>query len=161
MDNKTVEIYTDGGCWGNPGPGGWGVLMRYLNHEKQLSGSEAYTSNNRMEITAAIQGLSALQKPCKVHLTTDSTYLKDGITKWIVQWKRNGWKTKEKSLVKNIDLWICLDELMAKHSVEWSWVKGHNGHRENEIVDKLSQDAIKAFFRSLKVAIPEKEVLLF
>jgi ribonuclease HI len=161
MDDQIVEIFTDGGCWGNPGPGGWGVLLRYQRVEKQLSGYEAYTTNNRMEMTAAIQALLALKKPSKVHLTTDSTYLKDGITKWIKSWKRNGWKTSDRNLVKNIDLWIQLDAMICKHMVTWAWVRGHSGHRENEIVDKLSQDAIKAFFHSINVAIPEKELRLF
>lgn len=151
MKEKIVEIYTDGGCWGNPGPGGWGVLLRHEGREKALSGTEAYTTNNRMEMTAAIEGLSALKCSCKVIVTTDSTYLKDGITSWIMGWKKNGWKTKEKSLVKNIDLWKRLDLLMAKHQIEWAWIKGHAGHRENEIADQLAQKAILGFIHSLGV----------
>lgn len=152
MNKNYVEIFTDGGCWGNPGPGGWGALLRFQNLEKSLSGSEPYTTNNRMEMTGAIQALMVLKKPCSVIITTDSSYLKDGITSWIQGWKRNSWKTKEKTLVKNIDLWKRLDDLIAVHDVEWRWVKGHNGHRENEIADQLSQRAIKDYLRSLGVA---------
>ena len=149
MYKKTVEIFTDGGCWGNPGPGGWGALLRFEKQEKQISGAEAYTTNNRMEMTAAIEGLTSLKMPCKVVITTDSTYLKDGITGWITGWKKNGWKTKEKKIVKNIDLWKKLDHLMSIHQIQWDWVKGHAGHRENEIADHLSQGAIKKFLTSL------------
>lgn len=140
---KIVEIFTDGGCWGNPGPGGWGVLLRYLGKEKTLSGSDPLTTNNRMEMMGAIAGLEALKVPVKVTITTDSTYLKDGITKWIFGWKKNGWITQSKAPVKNIDLWMRLDLLIQKHEVQWAWTKGHAGHRENEIVDQLSQKAIK------------------
>ena len=146
-----VEIFTDGGCWGNPGPGGWGAVLRCHNVEKTFSGSEAYTTNNRMEMTAAIEGLTILIHRCKVLMTTDSSYLKDGITQWIAQWKKNGWKTKEKSLVKNIDLWKRLDLLMSRHDLEWAWVKGHAGHWENELADQLAQEAIKAFFSTLGI----------
>ncbi|MFI5343579.1 MAG: ribonuclease HI [Chlamydiales bacterium] len=151
MSKKKVEIFTDGGCWGNPGPGGWGVVLRYQTIEKTLSGSEPYTTNNRMEMAAAIEGLKVLVKPCQVLITTDSSYLKDGITQWITGWKKNGWKTKEKILVKNIDLWKQLDVLMDKHEIEWSWVKGHRGHRENEMADQLAQDAIRKFLKSLGI----------
>lgn len=151
MADKVVEIFTDGGCWGNPGPGGWGALLRFNRHEKKLSGVEAYTTNNRMEMTAAIEALSSLKVPCKVILTTDSSYLKEGISNWIIAWKKNGWRTKEKSLVKNIDLWKKLDGMMLIHQIQWNWVKGHAGHRENEIADKLSQEAIAAFIKSLNV----------
>jgi len=157
MNSNIVEIFTDGGCWGNPGPGGWGAVLRYQEREKNLSGSEAYTTNNRMEMTAAIEALAALKHPCKVKLTTDSNYLKDGITDWIAGWKRNGWKTKDKTLVKNIDLWKRLDSLVSQHSIEWSWIKGHTGHRENEMADQLSQEAIKTFLRSLGIQPPEKQ----
>lgn len=160
MSNKIVEIFTDGGCWGNPGPGGWGVVLRYMGQEKTLSGHEAYTSNNRMEMTAAIEGLSALKQPCKAVITTDSAYLKNGITEWIVGWKRNGWKTKDKALVKNIDLWKRLDLLASQHQVEWGWIKGHDGHRENELADQLSQQAIVKFLRSLDIEIPQAQLTL-
>lgn len=157
MTIKFVEIFTDGGCWGNPGPGGWGAVLRCNKHERSFSGSEAYTTNNRMEMTAAIEGLALLKQRCRIVITTDSTYLKDGITKWIEGWKRNGWKTKEKSLVKNIDLWKRLDTLVSQHEVTWEWIKGHDGHRENELADSLSQQAIKAFLRSLDVAVSVTE----
>ncbi len=153
MDEKTVEIFTDGGCWGNPGPGGWGALMRFKNKEKKLSGAEAYTTNNRMEMTAAIEGLAALKIPCKVIITTDSSYLKEGISSWIAGWKKNGWRTKDKTLVKNIDLWKKLDLLISIHQIQWESVKGHAGHRENEIADKLSQEAIAGFMRSLNLEV--------
>lgn len=158
---ELVEIFTDGGCWGNPGPGGWGALLRCRGKEKQHFGSEAYTTNNRMEMMASIEGLSLLKCPCKVVITTDSAYLKSGITEWISGWKKNGWLTKEKTLVKNIDLWKRLDELVSKHEVEWAWIKGHAGHRENEIADQLSQKAIKDFLKSLNIPIPEKQIPLF
>lgn len=158
MTQELIEIYTDGGCWGNPGPGGWGAVLRYQGKEKNLFGSEAYTTNNRMEMTAAIEALAILKKPCKVLLVTDSTYLKDGITSWIHGWKKNGWKTKEKSLVKNIDLWKRLDTLIAYHQVDWEWIKGHAGHRENEIADQLSQKAIQEFLKSIGVEIPSHHV---
>ena len=159
MTQELVEIFTDGGCWGNPGPGGWGALLRYQEREKTISGSEAYTTNNRMEMTAAIAALEVLKKSCKVLITTDSTYLKDGITDWIHGWKKNGWRTKEKTLVKNIDLWKRLDALMTKHQVTWEWIKGHAGHRENEIADKLSEKAIYEFLKSIQVEVPEKQNL--
>ena len=157
MTEKFVEIFTDGGCWGNPGPGGWGAILRFNNQEKSLSGSEAYTTNNRMEMTAAIEGLALLKQRCRVVITTDSTYLKDGVTKWIEGWKRNGWKTKEKSLVKNIDLWKRLDTLVSQHEVSWEWIKGHDGHRENELAHSLAQQAIKAFLRSLDIVVPSQQ----
>lgn len=160
MKEKSVEIFTDGGCWGNPGPGGWGAVLRFGTLEKNISGSSAYTTNNRMEMTAAIEGLSILKQPCKVIITTDSSYLKDGITKWIAGWKRNGWRTQDKTLVKNIDLWKSIDKLISIHQVEWAWVKGHMGHRENEIADRLSQDAIRAFLRSLDLKIEMDSELL-
>ena len=159
MKEEIIEIFTDGGCWGNPGIGGWGAVLRFNKKEKTLSGSEAYTTNNRMEMTAAIQSLAALKFPCRVAIFTDSAYLKDGITGWIKGWKKNGWKTKDKTLVKNIDLWKQLDLLLSKHQVEWSWVKGHAGHRENEMADQLAQDAIKAYIRSLGLEVQEQKLL--
>lgn len=137
-----VEIFTDGACSGNPGPGGWGLVLRYRENEKELSGGEAETTNNRMELMAAIQGLRALNRPMRVRIHTDSTYVKDGITKWIVNWKRNGWKTAAKKPVKNVDLWQALDDALTGHDVEWFWVKGHAGHTENERADALARDAV-------------------
>ncbi len=156
--NTLVEMFTDGGCWGNPGPGGWGVVLRSGNREKTLSGHEAYTTNNRMEMTAAIEGLKILKHPCKVRITTDSTYLKDGITQWLEGWKRNKWRTKDKSLVKNIDLWKGLDQLVSRHQVEWAWIKGHSGHRENEMADQLSQKAIVSFFHAHEIPLPDTQL---
>lgn len=138
VDLQSVELFTDGACRGNPGPGGWGVLMRSGNTEKQLHGGEPDTTNNRMELKAAIEGLKALKKPCKVRLTTDSQYVRQGILSWLANWKKNGWKTAAKKPVKNVDLWKELDEQSARHAVEWLWVKGHSGHRENEIADQLA-----------------------
>jgi len=138
----TVEIFTDGACRGNPGPGGWGVLLRYRGHEKTLSGAEKQTTNNRMELTAAIEGLDALKRRCAVTLTTDSQYVRDGITKWVPNWKRWGWQTKNKTPVKNQDLWQRLDALVSRHDVSWRWVRGHSGHAENEQVDALARKAI-------------------
>ena len=135
---KTVEAYTDGACSGNPGPGGWGALLCYDGNERELCGGEEETTNNRMELLAAIEALSALKQPCHVRLTTDSTYVKDGITKWLENWKRNGWKTAAKKPVKNQDLWIRLDEQSSRHRIEWCWVKGHSGHPENERADTLA-----------------------
>jgi ribonuclease HI len=138
---KRVEIFTDGACKGNPGPGGWGAILRVGGHEKELSGSERATTNNRMELTAAIRGLGALKEPCDVTLHTDSRYVIDGITKWIVGWERNGWKTASRQPVANADLWRALIEAAARHKVRWQWVKGHDGHPENERADKLASDA--------------------
>ena len=135
---KTVEAFTDGACSGNPGPGGWSALLRYNGNERELCGGEEETTNNRMELLAAIEALSALKQPCHVRLTTDSTYVKDGITKWLENWKRNGWKTAAKKPVKNQDLWIRLDEQSSRHLIEWCWVKGHSGHPENERADTLA-----------------------
>lgn len=139
---KDVEIFTDGACRGNPGPGGWGVLLRYRNREKTLHGGERETTNNRMELQAAIEGLRALKHPCRVRLTTDSVYVKNGITNWLANWKAKGWKTAGRKPVKNVDLWQTLDELNQQHEVEWHWVKGHSGHRENEIADELANRGI-------------------
>lgn len=136
---KTVELYTDGSCLGNPGPGGFGSVLRHGEHEKELSEGYKLTTNNRMELLAAIAGLQALTSPCKVILTTDSQYVKNGITQWITNWKRKGWKTADKKPVKNVDLWKRLDEQCQKHQVEWRWVKGHSGHAENERCDELAR----------------------
>lgn len=135
---KKIEIFTDGACKGNPGAGGWGVLLRYGDTEKELYGGEAHTTNNRMELLAAISGLEALKEPCDITLTTDSQYVRQGITNWLKSWKRNNWRTSNRKPVKNQDLWQRLDELVGKHQVEWKWVKGHSGHRENEIADRLA-----------------------
>ena len=137
-----VEIYTDGACSGNPGPGGWGAVMRYGAHEKELCGGEAETTNNRMEMMAVIKALSALKKASVVALYTDSKYVMDGITKWVPGWKARGWKTADKKPVKNQDLWEQIDALVQKHDVTFHWVKGHAGHPENERVDQLARDAI-------------------
>ncbi|TGD75319.1 ribonuclease HI [Mangrovimicrobium sediminis] len=139
---KDVEIFTDGACRGNPGPGGWGVLLRYQGREKSLHGGEPQTTNNRMELRAAIEGLRALKEPCRVVLTTDSAYVRNGITSWLRDWKARGWKTAAKKPVKNADLWQALDEENARHEVDWRWVKGHSGHRENEIADQLANRGI-------------------
>jgi len=138
---KQVEIFTDGACKGNPGPGGWGALLRKGETEKELSGGEAETTNNRMEMTAAIRALDALKRPCDVDLYTDSKYMIDGITRWIHGWKKKGWKNAAKKPVANADLWQELDVLNQRHNVEWHWVKGHSGHPENERVDRLASDA--------------------
>ncbi len=137
-----VEIYTDGACKGNPGAGGWGALLRFGEAEKELFGGEANTTNNRMELMAAIQGLEALTRPCDVVLTTDSKYVKQGIQQWMAGWKRNGWKTASKAPVKNKDLWVRLDEACNRHQVEWQWVKGHAGHAENERADQLANKGV-------------------
>jgi ribonuclease HI len=141
---KSVEIFTDGACKGNPGPGGWGALLRMGQHEKELSGSDPDTTNNRMEMTAAIRALGALIEPCRVTLHTDSRYLIDGMTKWIDGWQRKGWINASKKPVRNADLWHDLIELAAHHEIAWEWVKGHNGHPENERVDKIASDAADA-----------------
>ena len=139
---KRIEIFTDGACLGNPGPGGWGVILRYNNVEKELSGNEADTTNNKMELTAVISALSALKEPCNITLYTDSRYVMDGIEKWILNWKQNGWKTaNKKTPVKNLELWQKLDELKSKHDIRWVWVKGHAGHPENERCDELARTA--------------------
>lgn len=142
MDN--IEIFTDGACRGNPGPGGWGALLRAAGTEKELSGAEAATTNNRMELMAAICALEALKRPCKVALTTDSQYVRRGITEWLPQWKRRGWKTADKKPVKNVDLWQRLEQAAHAHRIEWHWIKGHSGHPENERVDRLANAAIDA-----------------
>ncbi|MDX1432398.1 MAG: ribonuclease HI [Gammaproteobacteria bacterium] len=137
-----VEIYTDGACRGNPGPGGWGAVLRYGKHEKQLSGAEAETTNNRMELLAAIRALESLTRPCRVRLVTDSQYLRNGITSWMSKWKRNGWRTADRKPVKNADLWTRLERATERHDVRWDWVRGHSGHPENERADMLARKAI-------------------
>lgn len=143
-----VEIYTDGACSGNPGPGGWGAILRYGETEKELSGGEADTTNNRMEMMAAISALEALKRPVIVDLYTDSTYVRDGITKWLANWKARGWRTADKKPVKNQDLWQRLEAALEPHSVSWHWVKGHAGHPENERADQLAVAAVQAVRRS-------------
>ena len=144
-DSDIVEIFTDGACKGNPGPGGWGVLLRFKDKEKCLHGGENNTTNNRMELKAAIEGLSALKRSCEVRLTTDSSYVKNGIQEWLPKWKQNGWRTANKKAVKNVDLWQQLDEQVSRHTVHWHWVKGHSGHRENEIADELANLGVSEF----------------
>jgi ribonuclease HI len=143
-----VEMFTDGACKGNPGPGGWGVVIRAGSREKDLSGGEPLTTNNRMELLAAIRGLEALTRPCRVALHTDSVYVRDGITKWIHGWRRNGWRTADRKPVKNAELWQELVEAAAPHRIEWHWVKGHSGHPENERADQLASDAALAQARN-------------
>ena len=147
---SVIEVYTDGACRGNPGPGGWGVLLRFNGKEKTLKGAEAHTTNNRMELTAAIKSLQALTRSCEVHLYTDSQYVRQGITEWISGWKRRGWRNSKKEPVKNIDLWQQLDILVSDHKVSWYWVKGHSGHPENERADALANEAIDAFLKEHK-----------
>lgn len=145
MSGKPIEIFTDGACSGNPGPGGWGALLRFGDREKELCGGEAETTNNRMELLAAIEALNALKRPCEVKLTTDSVYVKNGITQWIHGWKQNGWRTANKKPVKNADLWQALEEAIHQHDVSWFWVKGHAGHVENERADELARRGMAAF----------------
>lgn len=149
---KHVEIFTDGACSGNPGPGGWGAILRHGNTEKELSGGEAETTNNRMELLAAIEALGALKEPCKVDLYTDSVYVRDGIKGWIHGWKKNGWKTAAKKPVKNEDLWRRLDEAQGRHEVTWKWIKGHAGHTENERADELARAGMAPFKPARKSA---------
>lgn len=139
---ELVEVFTDGACKGNPGPGGWGALLRYGEHEKELHGGEAQTTNNRMELMAVIQALEALKRPSPVRITTDSQYVKRGVTEWMARWKRNGWLTAERKAVKNRDLWERLDRALAQHQVQWHWVRGHTGHPENERADQLANRGI-------------------
>ncbi|MET0379768.1 MAG: ribonuclease HI [Spongiibacteraceae bacterium] len=139
---KSIEIFTDGACKGNPGPGGWGALLRYQGNEKSLFGGEPDTTNNRMELRAAIEALRALKEPCEVALTTDSEYVRRGITEWIANWKKRGWRTASKQPVKNVDLWQDLDTECQRHVVSWHWIKGHSGHRENELADALANRGI-------------------
>ncbi|TLP45654.1 ribonuclease HI [Cohaesibacter sp. CAU 1516] len=142
---STVTIYTDGACSGNPGPGGWGALLTFGEHEKELCGGEAETTNNRMELQAAIEALNALKRACEVDLWTDSQYVKGGITGWIHGWKKNGWKTANKKPVKNAELWQALDEALKRHKVNWHWVKGHAGHEGNERADELARRGMAPF----------------
>ncbi|MGB8366482.1 MAG: ribonuclease HI [Rhizomicrobium sp.] len=144
MTAEGVDIFTDGACSGNPGPGGWAAILRTGAHEKELSGGEIVTTNNRMELTAVIRGLEALKRPSAVTVHTDSRYVMDGTTQWIKRWKKNGWKTADKKPVKNEELWRSLDALCERHAVHWRWVRGHSGHRENERADMLARAAIPA-----------------
>jgi ribonuclease HI len=139
--SEPVHLFTDGACKGNPGPGGWGAVLRFGDKERELSGGEAHTTNNRMELMAAIEGLKTLKRPCHVVLSTDSVYVKDGITKWVHGWVRNGWRTADKKPVKNADLWQALLDATRPHQIDWQWVKGHSGHPENERADRLASDA--------------------
>ncbi len=141
---KTVEIFTDGACKGNPGPGGWGALLRFADKEKTISGAELETTNNRMELMATIRALAELTQSCHVILTTDSQYVKNGITQWIINWKKRNWQTAAKKPVKNVDLWQELDKQVQRHEVEWHWVRGHTGHPENERADQLATEAVEA-----------------
>ncbi len=142
--SRSVHVWTDGACLGNPGPGGWGVLMRWNGTEKELSGGEPQTTNNRMELMAAIVALETLKRPCDVVLTTDSQYVRKGITEWMGNWKRNGWKTASRKPVKNADLWLRLDAAVGRNRVRWEWVKGHSGHPENERADQLASAAARS-----------------
>ena len=145
---KTVYLFTDGACKGNPGAGGWGVLLRYGTHEKELFGGETQTTNNRMELTAVLSGLKTLNRPCDVVICTDSQYVKNGMESWIHNWKKNGWKTAGRQPVKNADLWQQLDEQVARHRVRWQWVKGHAGHAENERADALANRGVEQALHS-------------
>ncbi len=147
MSAGSVIVHTDGACSGNPGPGGWGVILDYNGTRKEFSGGEALTTNNRMELTAAIMALETLKRPCTVSMHVDSAYVKDGISKWIHGWKRNGWKTADKKPVKNAELWQRLDAALARHSVSWHWVKGHAGHNDNERADELAREGMAPFKR--------------
>ncbi len=141
---EAVQLFTDGACKGNPGPGGWGAVLCFNGHQRELFGGEPDTTNNRMELIAVIQGLRALKRRCEVDITTDSQYVKNGITQWIHNWKRNGWKTAAKKPVKNADLWLQLDQAVAAHQVRWHWVKGHSGHAGNERADQLANQGVAA-----------------
>ncbi len=141
MNNSKIEIYTDGACLGNPGPGGWGAILLYKEHRKELSGKENDSTNNRMELKAVIEALRALKKESQLTIYTDSKYVMDGITKWIFSWKKNNWKTANRKPIKNIDLWQELDKEVIRHKIEWIWVKGHSGNHYNELVDKLARNA--------------------
>ena len=145
MDAPEVELFTDGACSGNPGPGGWAAILRLGDSERELAGGDPATTNNKMELMAAIAGLEALKRPCVVRLYTDSKYVLDGATRWIHGWKRNGWRTADKKPVKNDDLWRRLDEAAARHEIDWLWVKGHTGHAENERADQLARDGMAPF----------------
>ncbi|MGB8819027.1 MAG: ribonuclease HI [Rhizobiaceae bacterium] len=149
---KHIDIFTDGACSGNPGPGGWGAILRWNGNEKELSGGEAETTNNRMELMAAISALETLKEPCSADLYTDSAYVRDGIGKWMIGWKKNGWKTADKKPVKNVELWQRLDEARKRHKVEWHWIKGHAGHPENERADELARAGMEPFKRKAKAS---------
>ena len=142
-NSNLVQIFTDGACKGNPGPGGWGAIMKYGDHVKELNGYSAETTNNIMELTAVIEALKSLTRPCAIILTTDSNYVKDGITQWIHNWKKKGWKTANKKTVKNKECWLQLDVEVQRHQIEWKWVKGHSGHPENERADELANHAVE------------------
>ena len=142
MESQSVEVFTDGACRGNPGPGGWGALLRYNGHEKELLGAERETTNNRMELMAAIMALETMTRPCKITVTTDSEYVRKGITEWLANWKRRGWKTADRKPVKNRDLWERLEAATHRHEIHWKWIKGHSGHAENERADQLASRAI-------------------
>jgi ribonuclease HI len=142
-NSNLVQIFTDGACKGNPGPGGWGAIMKYGDHVKELNGYSAETTNNIMELTAVIEALKSLTRPCKIILTTDSNYVKNGITEWIHNWKKKGWKTANKKPVKNKECWLQLDVEVQRHQIEWKWVKGHSGHPENERADELANEAVE------------------
>ena len=142
-NSNLVQIFTDGACKGNPGPGGWGAIMKYGDHVKELNGYSADTTNNIMELTAVIEALKSLTRPCKIILTTDSNYVKNGITEWIHNWKKKGWKTANKKPVKNKECWLQLDVEVQRHQIEWKWVKGHSGHPENERADELANEAVE------------------
>ena len=146
-----VQIFSDGACRGNPGPGGWGVLLRYEGHTKTLYGAESHTTNNRMELMGAIKGLEALKKTCPVELYTDSQYVRKGMIEWMANWKKNGWRNAKKEPVKNADLWQLLDQQAARHQVTWHWVKGHSGHPENEQADQLANQAIDELLQELEL----------
>ncbi len=145
-----VIIFTDGACKGNPGPGGWGAILRYQDHEREMEGAETLTTNNRMELMAAIEALSSLTRPCEVALYTDSDYLRQGMQTWLAQWKKKGWRNSKNEPVKNIDLWMRLDDLAAQHQIHWHWVKGHSGHPENDRADALANHAIVELLRADK-----------
>jgi ribonuclease HI len=149
--NKRVIIHTDGACSGNPGPGGWGAILEFDGHTKELFGGFPDTTNNKMELTAAIEGLRALKSPCTVEIHTDSEYLRNGITKWIHGWRRNGWRTADRKPVKNADLWQALGELIAKHNVSWHWVRGHSGHDLNERADELARQGMAPYPRRKRI----------
>jgi ribonuclease HI len=158
MSEPHVVVHTDGACSGNPGPGGWGVILAYGSHSKELKGGEVHTTNNRMELMAAISALEALKRPCTVDLHTDSQYLRNGIMTWIKGWKRNGWRTADKKPVKNVDLWQRLDAALAPHTVRWHWVKGHAGHRLNERADELAREGLAEARMGVRRAPPHAHV---
>ncbi len=145
-----VEIFTDGACSGNPGPGGWGAILRWNGHEKELKGGAPETTNNRMELTAAIEALRSLKRPCRIDLYSDSTYLRSGIRDWVARWKARGWRTADRKPVKNVDLWQALEEAVAPHEIRWHWVRGHSGHPENERADALAREGMKPFLVSTR-----------